>query len=145
MPYLTVKVLKHGTFEVDVAGHNFVVEDGTAPTGRGAGPSPVDMTVVGLVCNVAAAVDDWLIRDSHLDTALRVTAHYRLSSTQPRQVASVDLTVNLPELAAERTAEVKGVIQRCVAGATIPPSLEVGLTLVTGEPASTGPALGADR
>jgi len=145
MPYLTVKIPKRGTFEVDVDGHSLVVEGTTDQSGRGAGPSPVDMMVVGLVTSVAAAIDGWLTRVSSFDPALRVTAHYRVNNAQPRRLSSIDLTVILPELAAERTAEAKGVIQRCLAGSTIPPSLEVGLTLVTGEPAASGLTLGADR
>lgn len=144
MPYLTVKALKRGTFEVDADGHSFVVDDGKAARGGGAGPSPLDLSVAGLASNVAATVDDVLARYDCPDSEFRVTAHYRLSSTQPCRISSVDLTVNLPELPADRVAEIKGSIRRRIAATEIPPSLEVGVVIVTGEPASTGQALDED-
>lgn len=137
MPYLTVKRQRRGTFEVDVDGHLLIVEDRPAGTGHGAGPSPVDIMVAGLASSVAAAVDDCLAHNSHLDAGLHVTAHYRPSTEQPHRVGSVDLTVSLPELPADRVAEIKGAIGQCIAGVTMAQSPEVGVVIVGDEAAST--------
>lgn len=139
MPYLTVRLLKRGTFEVDVEGHSLIVEDRPAGTGRGAGPSPVDIMVAGLASSVAATVDDCLAHDSHLDAGLHVTAHYRSSTEQTHRVGSVDLTVSVPELPADRLAEIKLAIGECIAGVTMPQSPEIGVVIVGDEAVSTTP------
>jgi putative redox protein len=137
MPYLTVKRQKHGTFEVDVDGHSFVVEDRPDGTGHGAGPTPVELMVAGLASTVAATVDTYLAHDSYPAAGLHVTARYAVSTAQPDRVSSIDLTVNLPELAADRLGEIQGLIGQCIAGVTMPRPPDVGVVLVAGEAGST--------
>lgn len=139
MPYLTVKRLRRGAFEVDVDGHSLAIEDRPTGTGHGAKPSPVDIMVAGLASSVATSVDDCLAHSSHLDAGLLVTAHYRPSTEQPHRVGSVDLTVSLPELPADRMAEIKRAIGQCIAGVTTSQAPEVGVVIVGGEAASTSP------
>lgn len=133
MPYLSVNRKRRGTFEVDVEGHRILVEDRPTGTGHGAGPTPGELLISGLVANVAAAAESFLSRNRLRVDGLAVTCHYRCSAAQPHEISSADITLCVPaDLPADRRSELMRTVGRC-AGPLVP---EVAFMLVTQEPAA---------
>ncbi len=128
MPYLTVSHRGHHRFEVNVEGHQLVVDEGLAAGGRDTGPTPTELLAASLASCSAAYAESYLSSRGYPTAGLSITCHYQLSTDYPRRVASIDVTVSAPfEVSNEHRASLMKAVENCLVGNTlrVPPDIHI--------------------
>ena len=139
MPYLTVSHRGRHRFEVNVEGHQLVVDEGLAAGGRDTGPTPTELLAASLASCAAAYAESYLSSRGYQTAGLVITCHYQLSTDHPRRVASLDVTVTAPfELAADHRHSLMKAVENCLVGNTLRVPPEIHIVLVAPEEMPVG-------
>lgn len=139
MPYLTVSHRGRHRFEVNVEGHQLVVDEGLAAGGRDTGPTPTELLAASLASCMAAYAESYLSSRGYPTAGLVITCHYQLSSDYPRRVSSLDVTVTAPfELAGDHRHSLMKAVENCLVGNTLRMPPEIHIMLVAPEEVPAG-------
>lgn len=127
---LEVRHLDGDRFEAGVRGHRVVIDQ---PDTGDAGPTPVELFVVGLASCVAALARAYLLRHGLPADGLSVTAEHEVDE-QPSRVSDVRLVIRMPdEIPEQRRRGLLAVASRCTVHNSLRTPPQVTVTSVVSQ------------
>jgi len=118
------------SYEVTVRGHRVFVDQPPEAGGNDSAPTPVELFVGSLVTCVAYYAGRYLTRHGYSRDGLAVSAGFEMAADRPARVASIRLTVRVPDdLPPGRWPALRAVAMHCTVHNTlaVPPSIVVDL------------------
>ncbi|WP_367325279.1 OsmC family protein [Streptomyces sp. HUAS ZL42] len=121
----------HGdAYDVDIRGHQLLVDQPTDAGGTDVAPTPVELFAASLATCVAFYAGRYLHRHGLPRRGLRVRAEFTMATDRPARVGTVRLTITPPPaLSAQRHAALLAVAAHCTVHNTLrqPPEIDIQL------------------
>ncbi|MEW2446892.1 OsmC family protein [Streptomyces parvulus] len=125
----TVEVLPVAgdAYEIRVRGHALTVDQPLTDGGKDTAPTPVELFVAAAASCAAHYTGRFLDRHGVGRGGLSVRARFRMANDRPARVASLSLTVVVPELPLDKVAALRAVVSHCTVtnSLTRPPETEL--------------------
>ncbi|MCX4510673.1 OsmC family protein [Streptomyces sp. NBC_01619] len=116
-------------YAVTVRGHVLTVDQPVVDGGHDTAPTPVELFVAAVTSCVAHYAGRFLDRHGIARNGLRIGADYTMASERPARVASLSISVDVPELPQSRAAAMHAVISHCTVKNTLETPPDITITL----------------
>lgn len=114
MARIDVSHVEGARYQMDIRGHEVVIDQPIEAGGTDAGPTPTELFVGGLASCVAFYAGRFLERHGIERDGLSVACDWEMASDRPSRVGRIDITLGLPQdFPQEHHERLMAVVEHC--------------------------------